>query len=65
MTPEISQARSPERPSPAEVKTREVLDGLNVDLDSAGDVVGFDFDLASRRLGLSTLENGPQTGKGG
>ena len=29
------------------VKTREVSDGLNVDLDSAGDVVGFDIvDLA-------------------
>jgi len=38
------------------VETREVSDGLNVDLDGAGDVVGFDIDHASRRLDLSTLE---------
>ena len=38
------------------VETREVSDGLNVDLDAAGDVVGFDIDHASRRLDLSTLE---------
>ena len=36
--------------------SREVSDGLNVDLDAAGDVVGFDIDHASRRLDLSTLE---------
>ena len=34
----------------------EVSDGLNVDLDAAGQVVGFDIDHASRRLDLSTLE---------
>jgi hypothetical protein len=28
----------------------------NVDLDAAGDVVGFDIDGASRRLDLTTLE---------
>ena len=36
--------------------TREVADGLNVDLDANGDVVGFDIDHASKRLELSTLE---------
>ena len=38
------------------VKTHEVADGLNVDLDADGNVVGFDIDRASRRLDLSTLE---------
>ena len=37
-------------------ETREVSDGLNVDLDAEGGVVGFDIDHASRRLDLSTLE---------
>ena len=37
-------------------ETIEVTDGLNVDLDASGDVVGFDIDHASRRLDLSTLE---------
>jgi uncharacterized protein YuzE len=36
--------------------TREIASGLNVDLDAAGDVVGFDIDGASRRLDLTTLE---------
>ncbi len=35
---------------------REVANGLNVDLDVAGEVVGFDIDNASRRLDLTTLE---------
>ena len=38
------------------VETREVARGLNIDLDAAGDVVGFDIDGASRRLDLTTLE---------
>ncbi len=38
------------------VETREVSDGLNVDLDAEGGVVGFDIDHASRHLDLSTLE---------
>ena len=38
------------------VETREVSDSLNVDLDAAGEVAGFDIDHASRRLDLSTLE---------
>jgi uncharacterized protein YuzE len=37
-------------------ETREVADGLVVDLDAKGDVVGFDIDGASRRFDLSTLE---------
>lgn len=36
--------------------TREVCDGLNVDLGSDGGVVGFDIDHASRRIDLTTLE---------
>lgn len=38
------------------VETRGVADGLNVDLDSAGDVVGFDIDHASCPLDLTTLQ---------
>ena len=37
-------------------ETREVSDGLNVDLDAQGEVVGFDIDKASTRFDLSTLE---------
>jgi uncharacterized protein YuzE len=37
-------------------ETREVAPGLNVDLNAAGNVVGFDIDHASRKLDLSTLE---------
>ncbi len=37
-------------------ETREVVEGINVDLDANGDVVGFDIDRASIRLDLSTLE---------
>ena len=37
-------------------ETREVANGLNVDLDATGDVIGFDIDHASRRFDLSTLE---------
>lgn len=37
-------------------ETREVVDGLNVDLDANGDAVGFDIDHASKRLDLSSLE---------
>jgi uncharacterized protein YuzE len=39
-------------------ETREIVDGLNVDLDEEGSVVGFDIDRASKRLDLSTLEAG-------
>ena len=37
-------------------ETIEVAEGLIVDLDSNGDVVGFDVDRASCRLDLHTLE---------
>ena len=38
------------------VETREITDGLNVDLNAAGEVEGFDIDHASRHLDLTTLE---------
>ena len=34
-------------------QTREIADGLNVDVDERGEVVGFDIDFASKRLDLS------------
>jgi uncharacterized protein YuzE len=37
-------------------ETREIAPGLNVDLDSRGDVVGFDINQASQKLDVSTLE---------
>lgn len=37
-------------------ETREIASGLNLDLDAAGEVVGFDIDIASKRLDLSTIE---------
>lgn len=37
------------------IETREVADGLNVDFDAQGAVVGFDIDGASR-FDLHTLE---------
>jgi uncharacterized protein YuzE len=43
------------KPEPG-AEVREVADGLNVDIDADGNVVGFDIDLASRRFDLSTLE---------
>jgi uncharacterized protein YuzE len=43
------------KPRPG-AEVREIADGLNVDLDEAGDVVGFDIDHASRRFDLTTLE---------
>ena len=38
------------------VETREVADGLNVDVDASGEVVGFDIDHAAKRFDLTTLE---------
>ena len=38
------------------VETLEITDGLNVDLDAEGTVVGLDIDHASKRLDLTTLE---------
>jgi len=43
------------KPAPG-TETREVADGLVVDLDERGEVIGFDIDLASKRFDLSTLE---------
>jgi uncharacterized protein YuzE len=37
-------------------EVREIADGLNVDLDEVGEVVGFDIDHASTRFDLTTLE---------
>lgn len=37
-------------------ETREIAEGLNVDFDAAGSVVGLDIDGASTKLDLSTLE---------
>jgi len=37
-------------------EVREVVEGLNVDLDASGNVIGFDIDQASKRLDLTTLE---------
>jgi uncharacterized protein YuzE len=37
-------------------QTREIVDGLVVDLDANGDVVGFDIDHASDKLDLSKIE---------
>ena len=37
-------------------ETREVVDGLNVDLDANGNAVGLDFDHASERMDLAWLE---------
>jgi len=38
------------------VETKQVVEGLNVDVDSRGVVVGFDIDQASKRLDLTSLE---------
>ena len=37
-------------------QTREIVEGLMVDLDENGDVVGFDIDHASDKLDLSKIE---------
>ncbi|HME24193.1 MAG TPA: DUF2283 domain-containing protein [Acetobacteraceae bacterium] len=43
------------KPEPG-VETREIVSGLNVDLDASGAVVGLDIDHASRTLDLTSLE---------
>jgi len=43
------------KPGPG-AETREVADGLNVDLDAGGEIVGFDIDHAADHLDLTTLE---------
>ena len=37
---------------------REVVEGVVIDLDEEGNVVGIDIDHASRKLDLTTLEPG-------
>jgi len=37
-------------------ESREIAEGLNVDLNAEGEVVGFDIDHASTHLDLTTLE---------
>jgi uncharacterized protein YuzE len=37
-------------------QTREIVEGLNVDLDANGDVVGIDIDHASSKLDLSRID---------
>ncbi len=37
-------------------ETREIVEGLIVDLDANGDVVGLDIDKASHKLDLSKIE---------
>ena len=37
-------------------ETREIVEGLVVDLDENGEVVGLDIDQASRKLDLSKVE---------
>ena len=36
--------------------SREIVEGLIVDFDSEGDVIGLDIDHASRKLDLSRVE---------
>lgn len=40
----------------AAVETREIVEGVNVDVGPEGTVVGIDIDGASRTLDLATLE---------
>jgi uncharacterized protein YuzE len=37
-------------------EAREIVEGLVVDFDANGDVVGFDIDHASRKLDLTKIE---------
>jgi uncharacterized protein YuzE len=37
-------------------EAREIVEGLVVDIDASGDVVGLDIDHASRKLDLSVVE---------
>ena len=40
----------------AGAETLEVADGVNIDLDANGGIVGIDIDQASTKLDLGTLE---------
>jgi uncharacterized protein YuzE len=37
-------------------ETREIVEGVLVDFDAKGDIVGLDIDHASRKLDLSKIE---------
>ena len=43
------------RPS---VDSREIQDGIVIDLDASGQIVGIDIQHASKVMGLATLETG-------
>jgi uncharacterized protein YuzE len=38
------------------IEAREIVEGLVVDFDAKGEVVGFDIDHASKKLDLSIVE---------
>ena len=38
------------------MQAREIADGLNVDFDAEGGIVGLDIDGASKKLDLTTIE---------
>jgi uncharacterized protein YuzE len=38
------------------VETREIVEGVNIDLDAQGAIVGLDIDGASKKLDLTTIE---------
>ena len=38
------------------VETREIVEGVNIDLDAEGAIVGPDIDGASKKLDLTTIE---------
>ena len=40
----------------AGVEVREVVDGVNLDLDASGGIVGIDIDRAAARFDITTLE---------
>ncbi|HLH47809.1 MAG TPA: DUF2283 domain-containing protein [Roseiarcus sp.] len=52
--PETNRLYIELKPEPGE-ETREIVAGLNADLNLKGEVVGLDIDRASHRLDLTTL----------
>ena len=53
--PETDSLYTEMKPEPG-VETREVAEGVNVDVDPKGEVVGFEIDCAANRFDLSQLE---------
>jgi uncharacterized protein YuzE len=39
------------------VQTQELAEGINLDIDESGTIIGLDIDHASRKLDLSVLAN--------